>query len=221
MSDARSRILERLRRTSNTPPYYLNPLKDREPEWQAKQPPLGDLAEVFAAELEKVDGKVIRVPDWQALPEAVSPWFREYRIGSVMTGTEPRLEPLRAHLAGELGLDIRTYAGTLEEQKAEIFSTDCGVTTSRGGIADTGSVLLVPTPEEPRLLSLAVPVHLVVVEKTNLFATLGAFLDTGEFQRDTPSNLVLVSGASRTADIELTLTVGVHGPKVFLVALVG
>lgn len=221
MSEARSRILERLRRSSKTRPYYLNTLKDREPEWQARQPALGELKEVFAGELEKVGSKVIRVSDWKSLPQAVTPWFKEYRIGSAMTGEEPRLDDLRRHLEKKAGVKIHTYWGTLEEQKEEIFSVHCGITTSRGGIADTGSVLMVPSAAEPRLLSLAVPVHLVVVESANLFSTLGAYLDTGEFQSDTPSNLVLVSGASRTADIELTLAVGVHGPKELLVALVG
>ena len=221
MSEARSRILERLRRSSETKPYYLNTLKDREAEWQARQPELGDLREVFSGELEKVSAKVIRVPDWKSLPEAVTPWFREYRINTAMTGEEPRLEPLRKHLADNANVELHTYSGTLEEQKEEIFSVDCGITTSRGGIADTGSVLMVPSAAEPRLLSLAVPIHLVVVESASLFPTLGAYLDTGEFQSDTPSNLVLISGASRTADIELTLAVGVHGPKELLVALVG
>jgi L-lactate dehydrogenase complex protein LldG len=138
-----------------------------------------------------------------------------------MTGEEPRLEALSRQLEKKAGVEMHSYSGTLEEQKEEIFSVDCGITTSRGGIADTGSVLMVPSAAEPRLLSLAVPVHLVVVEAANLFPTLGAYLDTGEFQSHTPSNLVLISGASRTADIELTLAVGVHGPKELLVALVG
>lgn len=221
MPEAKSRILGRLRRSSKTQPYYLNTLTDREKEWQARQPELGDLKEVFAGELEKVSAKVIRVPDWKSLPQAVTPWFKEYRINSAMTGEEPRLDPLRKHLEKKAGVKLHTYSGSLEEQKEEIFSVDCGITTSRGGIADTGSVLIVPSAAEPRLLSLAVPVHLVVVEAAGLFPTLGAYLDTGEFQSDTPSNLVLVSGASRTADIELTLAVGVHGPKELLVALVG
>lgn len=221
MADARTRILERLRASSKTPPYTLNTYQEREEEWIARQPPLGELAEVFSAEAEKVGTRVIRVAGWKALPEAVAPWFREYRIESAITGENPNLEPLRKHLAKKLGVEMRRYAGTMETQKTELFATDCGISGSRGGIADTGSVLLVPTPEEPRLLSLAPPVHLVVVESKQLFPTLGAYLNTGEFQQDPPSNLVLVSGASRTADIELTLTVGVHGPKVFLIALVG
>ncbi len=102
-----------------------------------------------------------------------------------------------------------------------MFGIDCGITTAAAGIAETGSVVLVPTPAEPRLLSLAPPVHLVLLERARLFATLAHYLDTGEYAGDPPTNLVLVSGASRTADIELTLTVGVHGPRVFLVALIG
>ncbi len=221
MADAKTKILERLRAAAKTPPYYLNTLQEREEEWQARQPPLGDLAEVFTAEAEKVGSKVIRVPDWKGLPAAVTPWFMEYRVETVITGENPRLEPLRKKLRKKLGLELRTFSGTLETQKEEIFSADCGISGARGGIADTGSVLLIPSPEEPRLLSLAPPVHLVVVETKDLYPTLGAYLNTGEFQEEPPSNLVLVSGASRTADIELTLTVGVHGPKVFLIALVG
>lgn len=98
---------------------------------------------------------------------------------------------------------------------------DCGITTSHAAIADTGSVILIPSPAEPRLLSLAVPVHLVLVETGRLFPTLLDFIDGGEYQADPPTNLVLVSGASRTADIELTLAIGVHGPCELLVALIG
>lgn len=221
MSDARSRILERLRQAAHQAPHYLNPLTAREPEWQRRQPPMGDLAARFCEEQQKVGTKVLRVPDWQSLPGAVAPWFGEFRIESAMTGDNPRLEPLRSHLADRLGVQLHRYDRTVEEQKEEIFSVDCGITGSAGGLADTGSVLMVPTAQEPRLLSLAVPVHLVVVETALLFPTLGAYLDTGVYQADPPSNLVLISGASRTADIELTLAVGVHGPKVFLVALVG
>ena len=102
-----------------------------------------------------------------------------------------------------------------------VFAADCGITTSHGGIADTGSIILFPSPAEPRLLSLAPPVHLVVVETGRLHGTLTDFIEGGAYQDQLPTNLVLVSGASRTADIELILAMGVHGPKVFLVALIG
>jgi len=219
MSSARERILARLRSAALPP---AEPLPDTgEAAWLARQPPLGDLAARFAAEQEQVGGRVVRVPDWAALPAAVAPWLAEHAVASVMTGTEPRLEPLRAHLGGQAGLEVLTYSDALETQREEIFAADCGITTALAAIAETGTVVLQPGPAEPRLLSLAVPVHLAVVEAATLVPTLSDFVATGRYQADPPTNLVFVSGASRTADIELTLTVGVHGPKVFLVALVG
>lgn len=194
---------------------------EREADWVARQPSTGDPALRFVEELEKVGGVVAGAADWAALPGVIGPWIGEYGIASVMTGGNPRLEPLREALAAERGVALHRYNGTLEEQREEIFTVDCGITTSVGAIAETGSVLLVPTPEEPRLLSLAMPVHIALVEKERIFATLGGYLETGEYQAAPPANLVLASGASRTADIELTLSVGVHGPKVFLVVIIG
>ena len=164
--------------------------------------------------------QVRRFPAWEALPAQVPAWLRELDVQSVITGRVPRLEPLRQAL-GHAGFTLRTYDRPLEQQKADLFGTDCGITTSVGGVAETGSIVLTPTPEEPRLLSLSVPVHLAIVERQALHGTLLDFIASGVYQREVPANLVLVSGASRTADIELTLAMGVHGPKLLLVALIG
>lgn len=217
---ARENILKRLRIGARTSFKNPNATSAREREWLAKQPTMGDPAERFLAELDKVGTAYLRVPDWSAVPGTVQSLVKEYGIGSVMTGSLPILEPVRDLLKAG-GVDLRRYTGTAESQREEIFNTDCGITTARGAIADTGSVLLIPSPEEPRLLSLAMPFHIALVERSTLFPNLADYLANDEFRNDPPSNLVLVSGASRTADIELTLTVGVHGPKVLLVALIG
>jgi len=220
-NEARTNILARLRESVVQKPSHLSPPAFDEAFWLAQQPPVGDLADRFQAEAEKLSSKVIRVKTWEELPAAVVPWFKEFKVSSVMTGQEPRLEPLRQHLAAELGVSLHRFDRTLEEQRDEIFAMDCGVTTSLGAIADTGTVVLVPDAAEPRLLSLAPQVHLVVVEKDKLFPTITEMLGTGKYESDLPSNMVFISGASRTADIELTLVMGAHGPRVFLVAIVG
>lgn len=224
MTASRDAILGRLRAARRTPfahpdPRAENPAAAHD-AWQARQPPLGDLAERFLAAQRAVGSEVVRVPGWGALPAAVTPWLASHDIRSAVTGREPRLEPLRRHLSG-LGVRLGRYERPVEEQRDELFDTDLGITTSAGGIAETGSIVLIPSPEEPRLLSLAVPVHLAIVETAALVPTLTDFIRSGAFQGRVPGNLVLVSGASRTSDIELVLVVGVHGPKVLLVALIG
>jgi L-lactate dehydrogenase complex protein LldG len=220
MSTARERILARLRQGRAVQPLHANPTRETDAQWLARQPPLGELAERFSAAQQAVGGEVRRVPGWGALPDTVVPWLAELGVGSVITGTEPRLEPLRERLAADGRFTLRRYDRPVEAQRAELFGTDCGITTSQGAVAETGSVILVPTPREPRLLSLAPETHLAIVERAALHPTLAAFIATGTYQAEPPSNLVFISGASRTADIELVLAVGVHGPKRFLVALV-
>ncbi len=85
-----------------------------------------------------------------------------------------------------------------------------GVSTALYGLADTGSVVLAPSPDEPRARSLLPEVHVTLLHEDRilpgldeLFAALGDEL---------PSALAIVTGPSRSADIEQKLAVGVHGP---------
>jgi L-lactate dehydrogenase complex protein LldG len=87
---------------------------------------------------------------------------------------------------------------------------DAGFSHALYGLADTGSVVLAAAPEEPRARSLLPFVHVSLLREnrilnglTELFETLGS---------DLPSALAIVTGPSRSADIEQTLVVGVHGP---------
>jgi len=88
---------------------------------------------------------------------------------------------------------------------------DAGVSEALYGLADTGSVVLAASPEEPRGNSLLPDVHVTLLREDRilpgldeLFAALGA---------DLPSALAIVTGPSRSADIEQKLAVGVHGPR--------
>jgi L-lactate dehydrogenase complex protein LldG len=220
MSTPRDHILDRLRRGARTDVTHPNPVTKREAEWSARQPPIGDFAERFTREQQAVGSQVRHFPTWEALAQQAPAWLRGLDVHSVITGRVPRLDPLRQSL-GAAGFALRTYDRPAEQQQTELFNTDCGITTSVGGIAETGSIILIPSPAEPRLLSLAVPVHLAIVARGALWGTLLDFIRGGVYQQTVPTNLVLVSCASRTADIELTLAMGVHGPKVLLVALVG
>lgn len=93
-----------------------------------------------------------------------------------------------------------------------------GISRAAYALADTGSVVLAASPEEPRAASLLPDVHITLVDEDvilpgleELFAAVG---------HDLPSSLAIVTGPSRSADIEQLLTIGVHGPGEVHVVLV-
>jgi L-lactate utilization protein LutC len=97
---------------------------------------------------------------------------------------------------------------------------DVGVSRALYGLADTGSVVLAASPEEPRGNSLLPWVHVTELRESDLMPGLAELFEA--LGPDLPSALAIVTGPSRSADIELTLTIGVHGPgEVHIVLLDG
>jgi L-lactate dehydrogenase complex protein LldG len=84
------------------------------------------------------------------------------------------------------------------------------VSQASWGIAETGSVVLMSSPEEPRSRSLLPWTHVSVLREDRVLADLDELF--ARVRGDVPSALAIVTGPSRTADIEQTLMVGVHGP---------
>ena len=105
--------------------------------------------------------------------------------------------------------------------KHEIFNhVDAAVTSCRAGIAATGSLVLWPDHREPRLMSLAPPVHFALLDAEKLYPGFAQMLAAEQWAvKGMPTNALLISGPSKTADIESTLAYGVHGPKQLVVLL--
>lgn len=78
-------------------------------------------------------------------------------------------------------------------------------------LADPGSVVIAASPEEPRARSLLAEIHVTVVPEDRVLAGLDELLAC--VGADLPSSLAIVSGPSRSADIEQVLALGVHGPR--------
>ncbi len=113
------------------------------------------------------------------------------------------------------------YDRPVEDLKAALFDeVDAGFTTTRGGLADTGGLILWPSPEEPRLLSLVPPMHIALLDASRIHDSLWHALREERWAGRLPPNALLVSGPSKTADIEQTLAYGVHGPKRLVVVAV-
>ena len=111
----------------------------------------------------------------------------------------------------------RAYDAEVETFKKALFEIDAGITTARGGIADTGALILWPTAAEPRLISLVPPVHIAVLDAENIYPSLAEAMARQRWAEGMPTNALLVSGPSKTADIEFTLVYGVHGPEELVV----
>lgn len=112
-------------------------------------------------------------------------------------------------------------SGPFEQWKEAIF--DCcqaGITHTCGAIADTGTLLLWPNGGEPRTLSLVPPCHIALLPASRISDNLADRVALGDWQQGMPSNLLLISGPSKTADIQQTLAYGAHGPSRLLVVLV-
>jgi L-lactate dehydrogenase complex protein LldG len=124
-------------------------------------------------------------------------------------------------LAGQRVLYPGDYQRPIEEWKSELFeSVDAAVTTTRGAIAETGSLIVWPSTDEPRLMSLVPPMHVALLDVDAIFETFEEAMQMQGWAEGMPPNALLISGPSKTADIEQTLAYGVHGPKRLVVVLI-
>ena len=103
-------------------------------------------------------------------------------------------------------------AATGASPRDEQARAQVGVTGCHGAIAETGSLALVSLPGCSRAVSLLPPLHVALVRPEDLFYAMGEFFEARADQIAAASNCTFVTGPSRTADIELSLTFGVHGP---------
>jgi len=114
-----------------------------------------------------------------------------------------------------------SYTRPLEQWKAELFDTvDAGFTVARSGIAATGTLVLAPDAGSPRAVSLVPPLHVALVYASALHADLHAAVQAERWADGMPTNLVMVSGPSKTSDIQQTLAYGAHGPRRLWVLIV-
>jgi L-lactate utilization protein LutC len=109
---------------------------------------------------------------------------------------------LRVDVAAELP------AGQVREA---FFAAEVGITGIDWLVAETGTAALVSRPDQPRSASLLPPIHIIVADRSQVVPDLFD-LFAGLAGTELPSCLSLITGPSKTGDIELRLVTGVHGP---------
>jgi len=163
-------------------------------------------------EITKLGGNCARV-NRDGLREAMQKLVNEQAIKKATLWQTHELEDLG--LAGILR-DLNVELVSSHADKRALAECDLGITGADAAFPETGTLLLRSSPEKSRAVSLLPRIHLAIINSAILRADLvPAFADVkgdGYF--------VFVTGPSRTADIELTVTIGVHGPKALFVWVV-
>ena len=112
------------------------------------------------------------------------------------------------------------YEQPVETWRDALFDeVDASLTLARSAIAETGSLILWPTPAEPRLMSLVPPLHFVLLDVNTIHADFDAAIRAESWSDALPTNALLISGPSKTADIQQTLAYGAHGPRELVLLL--
>lgn len=210
---ARDRILARLRRAPRE-----EALRPPAPA-PADAPERTALSQHLKARMEAVRAEVCIVPADRWL-DSLKALLRERGWSTLLYAPETPLgTALEAAWAQDAaGLPaLVAYTETIESFKERLFTVVTAVTSAAGAVADTGALILRPDSREPRLMSLVPPVHIAVLPAELIHPTLEDAMRAGGWAADMPTNLLLISGPSKTADIELTLAFGVHGPKELIV----
>lgn len=153
------------------------------------------------------------------LARDLAAWLDEEGVTHLACGQGGRWQAAVA--AANAGRSVLTPAGEFAGWKDELFDVcQAGITHCAGAIADTGTLVLLPDGGEPRTISLVPPCHIALLAASTIADNLAGLVAAGRWQQAMPTNLLLVSGPSKTADIQQTLAYGAHGPSRLLIVLV-
>lgn len=174
--------------------------------------------ERFVAGISASHAEILTVKE-ETLAQDLAAWLDEEGVTSLACGQGGRWQ--EAVAAACAGRSVLTPAGEFAGWKDELFDAcQAGITHCAGAIADTGTLVLLPDGGEPRTISLVPPCHIALLAASTIADNLAGLVATGRWQQAMPTNLLLVSGPSKTADIQQTLAYGAHGPSRLLVVLV-
>lgn len=209
MNKTRENILGQLRK--NQPRRHSSPeiyLPDH--QWTREE-----RIERLADKMTAVHTEVHRMPHGQWI-DWLNSELPQRQLNNVLVGCTDAGEQFASQAPDPL--QVSCYRQDIEDWKDSLFSNiDVGITETRGGIAESGSLILWPSEQEPRLMSLVPPVHVALLDADKIHETFAQAMHSQHWADAMPTNALLISGPSKTADIEQTLAYGIHGPKQLIV----
>lgn len=204
MSDSKASVLGRVRSAlgrsgSEKPPQPPAP-------WLRKRNlSTSERIDLFVRGFEKLNGKAIRLARRSDVGAAV----RE--IVQARKAVASNAPYLRECGVTELP-GVSSGFTAREELRGECATADFGITSADYALADTGTLVMISSPREARLVSLLPPAHIAVIPASSILPNLDELFTMLPKPAEQTSSMVLITGPSRTADIEQILVRGVHGP---------
>ncbi len=157
----------------------------------------------FISEATRVSATVVVLDTAQAVPDEIARFLREAHLPlTLKRGEDARLADLNWHNAG---LDVSTGRSDGSDLNA--------VSHAFGGVAETGSLILLSGADNPVTLTFLPDNHFVVLSAADLSGDLESVLTKLRRNGALPRTVNIVTGPSRSADIEQTLLLGAHGPR--------
>lgn len=181
-----------------------------------------DLAQLFRSRARDVDAVVHGPVTQHGVPKAVAGIAAGHESRSFMAWDDL---PASGVIAALTTSGLVRMDGTVPNQRrldhqAAYRTLDLGLTGADAGIAESGSVALIHGPGRPRMASLVPEIHIALLETSRIHRTLAHWANRHPETTAETTNLVLVTGPSRTGDIELQLNLGVHGPRHLHIVLI-
>ena len=219
MSPARDRILDAVR-TGLVRAELPDATRER-PARMAERPPkpLAELIDQFTLALTALTGTVHHAHTLPELADTIAGIARTYSVADYLSWNESELgwpgliDALTSRGLGRVTYDLPFDQPGRDQGARALANVGFGLTGSDAALAEGGGIVLVSGPGRGRLASLLPAVHVAIVRTSQMCLSLPALLAARPDLVDRGSNFTVVAGPSRTADIEMTLTHGMHGPK--------
>ena len=162
------------------------------------------LVDLFVERAEKVNATVARVPSVDQVPDAVADYLAHENLPA----------GLRMADTGDLTAIPWDKRPALEVKTGPSDGNDVvGLSKAVCGVAETGTLMMMSGPESPITLNFLPETHLVMIHRSDIKAAYEDGWDTVRGKGALPRSVNMITGPSRTGDIEQTIYLGAHGPR--------
>jgi L-lactate dehydrogenase complex protein LldG len=179
------------------------------------QLPTEERVTLFTAMAEKVSASVARIAADDALPDAVATFLRDANLpAAIRMGNDPKLRGLPWYRVQQLSIAYGPSDG----------SDAVTLSHAVAGVAETGTLVLASGPDNPTTLNFLPDTHIVAVRAADIagdYESVWKIIRARYGKGTMPRTVNMITGPSRSADIEQTLLLGAHGPRRLHIVIIG